>query len=119
MRSIKRKGYLVTGLVLAVALVVGIDATYGAEKKKIEMADAAKITINEAIKTASEKLAGKIIEAELEWKHDKVVWEVEIVTAENKIMEIHIDAETGAVIDVEEEKEKPKRKRTKTREHTN
>lgn len=72
------------------------------EQNKIEMAAAAKVTIDEAIKTASEKIAGKIIEAELERKHDKVIWEVEVLTAENKVMEVHIDAQSGVVIDVEE-----------------
>ena len=68
------------------------------------MASTAKVTIDEAIKTASEKVQGKVVEAELEKRHDKLVWEVEVVTAENKVMEIHIDAESGAVINVEEER---------------
>jgi uncharacterized membrane protein YkoI len=45
----------------------------------------------------------------LEQKHDKLIWEVEVVTPEKKVMEIHIDAETGMVIDVEEEKSKAKK----------
>lgn len=73
-------------------------------KETVEMAATAKVTIDEAIKTALEKVQGKVVEAELEKKHDKIVWEVEVVTAENKVMEVHIDAESGAVIDVEEEK---------------
>lgn len=72
-------------------------------KEAIEMAASAKVTIDQAIKTASEKVSGKVIEAELEQKHNKLVWEVEIVTAENKVKEVHIDAETGVVIDVEED----------------
>jgi uncharacterized membrane protein YkoI len=36
------------------------------------------------------------------------MWEVKIVTAEKQVMEIHIDAQTGTVIDVEE-KAKSKR----------
>ena len=68
------------------------------------MAATAKVTIDQAIKPASEKVAGKVVEAELEMKHDKLVWEVEVVTVDNKVMEVHIDAESGAVIDVEEEK---------------
>jgi uncharacterized membrane protein YkoI len=48
-------------------------------------------------------VSGKVVEAELEKKHNKLIWEVEVVTADNKLMEVHIDAETGAVIDVEEE----------------
>jgi uncharacterized membrane protein YkoI len=73
-------------------------------KETVEMAATAKVTIDQAIKMALEKVAGKVVEAELEKKHDKLVWEVEVVTAENKVMEVHIDAESGAVIDVEEEK---------------
>lgn len=72
-------------------------------KETVEMAAAAKVTIDQAIKTASEKVPGTVVEAELEKKHDKLIWEVEVVTAENKVMEVHIDAESGAVIDVEEE----------------
>lgn len=72
---------------------------------KAQMAAAAKVTIEQAIKTASDKVSGKIIEAELETKHNTLVWEVEVLTAEKKVMEVHIDANTGAVIDVEEGKD--------------
>jgi len=105
-----------TVFALALILAAGTLAVAGAasadekEKKgKAEMAAAAKVTIDEAVKTASEKVSGKVIEAELEHKHNKLVWEVEVVTAENKVMEVHIDADTGDVIDVEEEKAKPKK----------
>jgi len=73
-------------------------------KEAVEMAAAVKVTIDQAIKTALAKVAGKVIEAELEKKHNKLIWEVEVVTADKKLMEVHIDAETGSVIDVEEEK---------------
>jgi len=85
-------------------------------KETVEMAAAAKVTIDQAIKTASEKVPGKVVEAELEKKHDTLVWEVEVVTAENKVMEVHIDAESGAVIAVEEEKPEKDMKREKKQE---
>ena len=99
-------------IVLAAGTLAAAGSAYGDEKDKngkVEMAAAAKVTVDQAIKTATEKVPGKVIEAELEKKHKKLVWEVEIVTAENKVMEVHIDADTGAVIDVEEEKAKPKK----------
>jgi uncharacterized membrane protein YkoI len=86
-------------------------------KEMVEMAATAKVTIDQAIKTASEKVPGKVVEAELEKKHDKLVWEIEIVTGENKLMEVHIDAESGDVIDVEEEKPEKDTKREQEREH--
>ena len=104
-------GFALTILLAAATLAVGGTA-YGDEKEKngkAEMAAAAKVTIDQAIKTASEKVSGKVIEAELEQRHDRLIWEVEIVTPEKKIMEVHIDAETGSVIDVEEEKTKMKK----------
>lgn len=90
-------------------------------KEVVELAAAAKVTIDQAIKTASEKVPGKVVEGELEKQHDTLVWEVEVVTAESKVMEVHIDAETGAVIDVEEEKPgkdvKRERKQERKQEH--
>lgn len=106
---------LALAILLAAGTAVATGSAYADEKDKMgkaEMAAAAKVTIDQAVKTASEKVSGKIIEAELEKKHNKLVWEVEVVTAENKVMEVHIDAETGAVIDVEEEQSKPKKSPT-------
>jgi hypothetical protein len=72
------------------------------KKDLVEMSKTAKVTVEQAIKTAQEKVQGKVVEAELERKHDRLVWEVEIVVAEDRVMEVHIDADTGAAIDVEE-----------------
>ncbi|MBI5777146.1 MAG: PepSY domain-containing protein, partial [Nitrospirae bacterium] len=71
-------------------------------REAVELSKTAKVTIEQAVKTASEKLPGKVIEAELEKKHGKGVWEVEIVGADGKVTEVHVDADTGAVIDMEE-----------------
>jgi uncharacterized membrane protein YkoI len=100
----------ILAMLLAAGTLAVIGEAYADEKGKngkAEMAAAAKVTIEQAIKTVSGKVAGKIIEAELERKHDKLLWEVEVVTAERKVMEVHIDADTGAVIHVEEEHFRP------------
>jgi len=111
MKQRSRSTFALAMLLAAGTLAVGGTA-FGDEKEKngkAGMAAAAKVTIDQAVKTASEKVSGTIIEAELEKKHNKLVWEVEVITAENKVMEVHIDAESGAVIDVEEEKAKAKK----------
>ena len=111
---------LVVGMILALNGPAWSDQKGKGKKDEsretVEMAAKAKVTIDQAIKTASEKVPGKIVEAELEKKHDKLVWEVEVVTAENKLMEVHIDAESGDVIDVEEEKPEKDRKSEQKRE---
>ena len=68
----------------------------------------AKVTIDQAIKTASEKAPGTIVEAELEKKHGKTVWEVEVVGADGNVTEVHIDAVSGEVIDTEMKKDEKK-----------
>jgi uncharacterized membrane protein YkoI len=86
------------------------------EAKVSELVKDAKVTIDQAIKTASEKVQGTVVEAELEKKHGKTVWEVEIVAADNKLTEVHIDAATGDVIDTEEKKEEKKGEKKKGKE---
>jgi uncharacterized membrane protein YkoI len=109
-------------ILLSAGTLAATGAAYGddnGKNGKAEMAAAAKVTIEQAVKTASEKVSGKVIEADLEMEHKRLVWEIEVVTADKQVMEVHIDAETGAVIDVEEEKAKPKktRKHEQKREH--
>ncbi len=70
----------------------------------------AKITIDQAIKTALDKAPGTAVEAELEKKHDKTVWEVEVLGADGKVTEVHIDAATGTIIDTEAKHEKRDKK---------
>jgi len=71
-------------------------------RKAVELSKTANIMVDQAIKTAAEKVTGKVIEAELEEKKGKAVWEVEIVNAEGKVTEVHVDAMTGQVIATEE-----------------
>jgi uncharacterized membrane protein YkoI len=75
-----------------------------ASRDKIAMVNAAKVSIDQAIKTASEKVSGKVIEAELEKKHKKTVWEVDILTPDGTITEVHVDSDTGEIIDTETKK---------------
>ena len=87
-------------LMLAAGTLTDAGSVYaGGKKEKAEMADAAKVTIDQAAKSATEKAGGKVIEAELEKKHGKVIWEVKTVDPDGKVTETHIDAESGAVIE--------------------
>ena len=74
------------------------------------------MTAEQAIKTAMEKVPGTVVEAELEKKHGKTVWEVEILGADGKVTEVHIDAADGTVIDTEAKKEKHEDKKRKSKD---
>jgi predicted negative regulator of RcsB-dependent stress response len=76
-----KKSMLLVAVVIGVVGVVG-GMVWSAEQEKrngleadqdIAMAMSAKVTIDEAIKTALENFPGKVIEAELEKKHGKTV----------------------------------------------
>ena len=105
-----KKSMVIAAVVIAVISIVG-GMVWSAEKDKhkeedakqlVTMAMAAKITIEEAMKTALENFPGKVVEAELEKKQDKTVWEVEILTAEQSIMSVYVDADSGSVITTDE-----------------
>lgn len=61
------------------------------------------IGIDQAMSIAMQEVPGTVTEAELEKEQQKLVWEIEIVTAEKQIFEVEVDAQTGAVLDVEED----------------
>lgn len=112
------KRFGISALVFAVLVGASLIATGPAWSDKkgkheeegnvAEMAKDAKVTVDQAIKTATDKVKGTVVEAELEKKHDKTIWEVEIVGADGKVSEVHIDAATGAVIDVEDKEHEKK-----------
>lgn len=99
-------------LTAGTVLVLGTPAWSDKKKNHDDIAQLAKeatVTIDQAIKTAVEKVPGTVVEAELEKKHDKTVWEVEVLGADGKVTEVHIDAATGAVIDTEAKEKKDKK----------
>jgi uncharacterized membrane protein YkoI len=79
-----------------------------ADTKITDLVKDATITIEQAIKTATEKVQGTVVEAELEKEHGKTVWEVEVLGADGHVMQVHIDAASGEVIDTEMKEEKKK-----------
>ena len=100
--------HTLTGL-LALSLMLGSSTAAWSDDKEGNIADLvkeAKVTAEQAIKTAMEKVPGTVVEAELEKKHGKTVWEVEILGADGKVTEVHIDAASGTVIDTEAKKDK-------------
>jgi uncharacterized membrane protein YkoI len=100
--------------ILTISLVVALGATAWSDDKEGKVADLikdAKVSIEQAIKTALEKVPGTAIEAEIEKKHGKTVWEVEVLGADGKVTEVHIDAATGAVIDTEAKDRKDEKKK--------
>lgn len=50
-----------------------------------------------------EQHPGQIVEVELEYSHGKLVYEVDMITRDGRLIEVDMDAATGEIVDVEEE----------------
>jgi uncharacterized membrane protein YkoI len=101
---------IVTAGVVGLLFALGSSAWADDKEGKVtDLVKDAKVTIDQAIKTASEAVPGTVVEAELEKKHGKTVWEVEVLGADGNVTEVHIDAATGAVIDKEAKKDEKKK----------
>jgi uncharacterized membrane protein YkoI len=68
-----------------------------------KLAKEAKITIEQARKTALERVAGTITEEEIEKEHGVIVYSIEIQNAEGKTFDVEVDVKTGEIVRVEEE----------------
>lgn len=84
--------------------------------KQAEQAAAATITIEQAIQSATNQVTGRAIEAEFEMEEGTACWEVTVLSSEGKLMEVHIDSESGAMLSSEEKRhEKKKQKQMRKR----
>src|ERR1700755_450599 len=87
----KRSAIFLSVVLFFSCAVVSIDA----QTKKIGMKRAREI--------ASQQVQGKFKSSELEKEHGKWIYSFDMLTKEGKIMEVEIDAYSGAVIAVDEE----------------
>ena len=68
------------------------------DTEKIQWARATKVIITDAIKNATAQVPGKIIEAALHAINGRLLYEIEIVTADGKIAEVFVDPQSGKLI---------------------
>jgi uncharacterized membrane protein YkoI len=67
------------------------------------------LPIERILDQARASVAGTITEIELEREHGKLIYEVEVLTADSKKVEIEYDAKTGAELSREVKKKGPKK----------
>ena len=75
----------------------------GTENDAIVELAKAKITLNQAVSAAQAQAGGKAAKAELEGENGAVVFEVEVVTADNKVFDVKVDANDGKVLSSKED----------------
>ncbi|MBH0199763.1 MAG: PepSY domain-containing protein [Nitrospira sp.] len=101
------RAILIAVMVIGLAGIVG-EMVWSADKGKfkegevVAMVTSAKVTIGGAVETSLASTAGQAIQAELEKRGDKTVWKVEILTADESIRAVYVDAVSGEVLMTEE-----------------
>lgn len=91
------KKLILGSAVAGVLLVLGASGTIAAQSTP----KAAGLDEAGAVERALTEVPGTVQETELEREDGKLIYEIEILTADGLEMEVEIDAETGAVLEVE------------------
>ncbi len=98
---------LIAGTVIGLAGIVG-EMVWSGDNGKLQgaeviaLATSTKITVDGAVATALGTMAGQVVEAKLEKRGDKTVWNIDILTTEEAIMTVCIDAVSGVMMLTEE-----------------
>lgn len=72
--------------------------TTGDENDAVADLSKAKITLAQAVSAAEAQAVGKATKADLERERGTVVFDVEVVTADNKVFDVKVDAADGKVL---------------------
>jgi uncharacterized membrane protein YkoI len=121
-KTMDRKRVIIAATVIGVGVIVGgIVWSYDRDKlngqyeshaqQPAALAMGAKIAIDQAMKIALDNFPGQVIEVELEKNGDRMLWDVDVLTAEQGVMVVRVDAESGSVIMTGEKSEGKSRDR--------
>ena len=101
---------LIVPLVLAISLGCKRSADSAPSVQADTAAPEPKIGLEAARNTALTRIPGKVVEEELEQEHGRLVYSFEIqpTGAGVKLKEVHVDANDGSIVAVEDEEEDDK-----------
>lgn len=94
-RPIRRRLSLLISLGIMMLTSGTALAAQSHEQVKTDMAQSAQISIDQAVQAAIKEVPGTVIKAELEKEHGPLMWEIEVVAADGKVKEVHIDGTSG------------------------
>ena len=98
----KRK-IMIPAFILAAAVTTAGGLVYARQSGAMEEDNAAdlagaKISLSQAIGAAESHDAGKAVKAELDSEKGALAFDVEVVTADKKVMDVRVDATDGKVL---------------------
>ncbi len=68
------------------------------DAEKVKWARATKIRVGDAIRTATAHTPGQVIEAALHAINGRLLYEIEVVTTDDRVVELFVDPQTGKLI---------------------
>ena len=92
-------GSLLSGPSVLAAELATTEIEDVSDAEKIKWAHATKVSVTEAIKTATAHTPGQVIEAALHAIHGRLLYEVEVVTKDDRVVELFVDPRTGKLIE--------------------
>jgi uncharacterized membrane protein YkoI len=91
-------GSLFTAMAVPAAEITTTELEDVSDAEKIKWAHATKVSVTEAIKTATAHTPGQVIEAALHAINGRLLYEVEVVTKDDRVVELFVDPRTGKLI---------------------
>jgi uncharacterized membrane protein YkoI len=88
-------------VVVAAFLGCASTTSHHGHAEELPLLKASKIDVTDAIKAALAKAPGRVIDTEIHSKQGRTVWEVDVVAADGKVVEVDVDATSGQVLDSE------------------
>ena len=86
------RNLLMTGVMIGTLATAQAWALFETNK---ELVASAKISMEEAIKSAIKAVPGKAAEADLGKDDGRTIWKIEIIDHNNKSQTVYVDAQTG------------------------
>ena len=77
------------------ALVLAAGPAWALFESNKELVAAAKIPLEEAVKSAIKVVPGKAAEADLGKDDGRTIWKIEVIDHNNKSQTVYVDAQTG------------------------
>lgn len=94
--------FTISALIMATGLAAAGGLAYAkssdAENDAIADLEKATITLTQAVGTAEAHAQGRATKAELDGDRGTVVYEIEVVTSDNKVLDVTVDAANGKVL---------------------
>lgn len=91
------------GAVLVLAVGFAGSPVWALFESNEELVKSARITLQEAVSTAVDKVPGKAVSASLDTEDDRTVFEVKVIDRDGTTREVYVDAQSGEVIKIEDE----------------